>query len=81
MRKGPHMRVHCFLCKRPFEFGPPRSEGRRIDEWNVMVCYSCRTANWDGIPPLSYPHLIDHLRWRGIDIQLNRFGRISWPTP
>ena len=55
------MRVHCFLCKRPFEFGPLRAEGRGIHEWEIIVCQSCRIGNWDGIPPLSYPHLIEHL--------------------
>jgi hypothetical protein len=49
------------LCKRPFEFGQLRAEGRRIHEWEIMVCQSCRIGNWDGIPPLSYPHLIEHL--------------------
>jgi hypothetical protein len=74
------MQVQCFLCKKTFEFGPQRSEGRRIHDWGIMVCHSCRTANWDGIPPLSYPHLVDLLRTRGIEITLNRFGRISWPS-
>jgi len=75
------MRVHCFLCKRPFEFGPLRAEGRRIHEWEIMVCRSCRIGNWDGIPPLSYPHLIEHLRAKDLEIKLNRVGRLSWPSP
>jgi hypothetical protein len=37
-----HM-VKCFLCETPFQFGPRIYNGRRIPEWDMMVCRAAAT--------------------------------------
>ena len=70
----------CFLCKSAFQFGPHRYEGCRVPAWDIMICNICRSANWDGVVPGSFPHLIEHLEKRGIDYQLNDKGWFSIPS-
>jgi hypothetical protein len=69
----------CFLCKQSFQFGPHVYDGRRILEWDVMVCRTCYSGNWDGIVPETYPHLIPYLQARGVEVTLNAKGWIDWP--
>lgn len=69
----------CFLCKRVFQVGPHRYEGRRVPAWDIMICDICRSSNWDGVVPTVHPDLIDHLQARGIDYQLNRKGWLDIP--
>ncbi len=51
----------CFLCNQAFEFGPRVFGGRRIPEWDLMVCMSCHESNWDGIIPEARPTLVPYL--------------------
>jgi len=69
----------CFLCKRPFQFGPRIYNGRRIPQWDMMVCDRCYTGNWDGIVHEKHRDLIFHLKSRGMEMKLNAKGRIDWP--
>lgn len=69
----------CFLCRRPFQFGPGLYAGKPIKPWDIMVCDSCSRGNHDGIVPATYPHLIEHLKSRGIAIAINSKGWIDWP--
>lgn len=71
--------AECFLCQRPFPFGPRRYYGRPIEAWNIMVCDICYGANEGGIVPGTYPHLVAHLESRGVAITPNVRGWIDWP--
>lgn len=70
----------CFLCRQPFRFGPHEYRGRRIPPWDIMVCEICFQGNWDGIVPTTHPHLLEHLKVRGIKVGLNAKGWIDWPA-
>jgi len=70
----------CFLCKRPFQFGPHIYQGKPVKAWGgIMVCESCLEGNRDGIVPGTYPHLTEHLKARGTPIAFNTKGWIEWP--
>ena len=70
----------CFLCKRQVQVGPHRYEGRNVPAWNVFICDTCRSANWDGVVPGTYPHLIEHLKSHRIEIKLNAKGWLDIPN-
>jgi hypothetical protein len=74
-----HM-VTCFLCRSEFQFGPHRYAGKPIKAWDMMVCEGCLSANWDGIVPRTYPHLVAHLKARSIALTTNANGWIDWPS-
>jgi hypothetical protein len=69
----------CFLCQQPFRFGPQVYRGRRMPEWDVMVCSDCYDFSWDGIAPSVRPHLVSHLESKGVPVKLNKIGWIDWP--
>jgi len=71
--------IPCFLCGNHFQFGPHAYHGRRIPDWDIMVCNTCYNANWDGIVPNSYPRLMPYLESLGFNVQLNKKGWIDWP--
>jgi hypothetical protein len=74
------IKVECFLCRQSFHFGPHRYDGRRIPEWNTMVCDTCHKANWDGIGPDTHPHVEPYLRTLGIEVRRNAKGWIDFPA-
>ena len=39
----------CFLSQRDFQYGPHIYDGRRVPQWDIMVCKHCHAGNWDGI--------------------------------
>ena len=69
----------CFMCKRHVQVGPHRYEGRNVPAWGVFICDKCKSGNWDGIVPASYPHLIEHLKSKRIEIVLNAKGWLDIP--
>lgn len=71
--------TECFMCKRDVQAGPHRFEGRNVPAWGIFICHGCRDGNWDGIVPATYPHLIDHLKSKGIKIVLNASGWLDIP--
>jgi len=77
--QDPKFFEECFLCKRSFQFGPHRYAGRRIPQWNIMICEGCDNGNWDGIVPSRSPQLIAHLHTLGVEIRLNEKGWIDLP--
>lgn len=42
----------CDLCGRPYQHGPGRYEGNKWQRYDLMVCNTCHSANWDGIGPM-----------------------------
>lgn len=70
----------CFLCKTEFQTGPHIWEGRKIQAWDVMICDRCRSKNEEGILPDRFPHLIQHLKDKGIPVRLNVSGWINIPN-
>jgi hypothetical protein len=70
----------CFICKRPFKYGPHIYNGRRITKWDMMICSRCPERNWEGIVPEKHPDLIPYLKSRGIQMKLNARGWIDWPS-
>ena len=73
-----HM-FQCFLCKWQFQFGTRVYEGDRVRDWDVMVCYRCRRANYEGIVPAVYSRLIARLKRKGIKAETNARGWLRWP--
>jgi hypothetical protein len=70
----------CFLCNRPFKFGPHEYDGRHIGTWNVDICGRCLRGNYDGIEMQQHPRLTEHLRARGVPIKLNAAGLLDIPS-
>ena len=75
-------KVHydCFICRRLFQFGEHVYDGRHIAEWDVQICRTCLSANWDGIVPQTHPDLVRHLEEKGIEIKLNAKGWLDIPS-
>ena len=73
-----HM-IQCFLCEPQFQFGARVYEGGWVRDWDVMVCHRCRRANFEGIVPALYPHLIARLKRKGIKAETNARGWLRWP--
>jgi hypothetical protein len=71
---------NCFLCEGAFQFGPHVYKGQFIQQWDIMVCHGCYGGNHDGVVPGTWPHLMSHLKSKGIDIKLNARGWIVWPS-
>jgi hypothetical protein len=68
----PPIMYDCFLCRGSFQFGPHLYRGQPITPWGIMVCLTCFDGNHDGIVPATYPHLIAHLRDKGITPTIQR---------
>ena len=79
MASGPRVVLDCFLCGGQFKFGPQIFTGKPIKAWEINVCDACHSGSWDGLAPEKYPRLIQHLRRRGIPVNLNANGWIDWP--
>jgi len=71
----------CFLCTKPFQFGPQAYHGKHIRQWAIEVCSQCYAANHDGIVSEENPRLLEHLNTMGVKVQLNDKGYIDWPPP
>ncbi len=69
----------CFLCQRPYQQGPHIHNGRRVPAWDILLCNTCRSGNWDGIVLSAHPRLQKHLEERGIPIKLNDAGHLPIP--
>jgi hypothetical protein len=78
--EGEKTLVKCFLCRREVQFGPHVYNGKTIPPWDIFVCDTCYQANWDGIVPGTFPHLIAHLKSKSIEIRPNKRGWIDWPV-
>ena len=59
--------------------GPSRYEGRMVPAWGILICDGCRSSGSDGIAPSTYPHLVEYLKERGVDVTLNKKGWIDIP--
>lgn len=69
----------CFLCKKNCQVSHHIYEGRQVPAWGIFICDGCRSANWDGIVPSTYPHLIEYLKSRGVPVDLNEKGWLNIP--
>lgn len=67
----------CAICKRAFQFGPNRYEGRQVHDWGVLVCDRC--DQHDGFVPPLPERLEAYLRERGVAITHNAKGFIVIP--
>jgi hypothetical protein len=66
--------AECFLCGGQFQCSHARYDGCGIPEWDIGVCDICLESNWDGIMLERHPRLVEHLKAKGISIQLNAKG-------
>jgi hypothetical protein len=57
---------NCELCRVPYQHGPHIYEGRKWQRYNIMVCRTCDSSNWDGIAPLLESRFEALLREKGI---------------
>lgn len=69
----------CFLCERPYKYGPHRYDGRWLPTWGVGVCRNCLRSNWDGLVLQRHPRIVLHLNERGVELALNANGHLKWP--
>ena len=69
----------CFLCRRQFQFGPQTRAGMSVKAWDITVCNDCHSRQRGGIVPDLYPHLVEHLKTRGIAADYDDHGWIRWP--
>lgn len=56
----------CALCENQFQFGPHFYDGKYISRYQITVCMSCWTGNWDGWAPHLEERLIAHLQEKGL---------------
>lgn len=77
--EGDKILYDCFLCRRPFQFGPHVYKGKPIPEWEIEICDTCLRSNWDGLVPGAHPRLIEHFKAKGITPKLNASGWIVIP--
>ncbi len=75
----PKFMYDCFLCRKPFEFANGVYDGRSINPWGIRACRICTSSNWDGLVPDQHPRLIEHLKAKGIPIELNARGWLPIP--
>jgi hypothetical protein len=52
-----------------------------VKAWDIAVCGECYASQRGGIVPRVYPHLIEHLKGRGIEPEYDAHGWIRWPLP
>lgn len=76
---APKIMVECFLCRREFQFGPNRYEGRHVGEWGISVCSHCSRSPWDEVPPGYTQRVVEYLDAKGIPYKRNAQGWVSWP--
>jgi hypothetical protein len=69
----------CDLCGHKFPFSNGKYYGKKIANWDMMLCDICRKANWDGIVPETYPGFVRKLHALGIEVKLNDKGWIDIP--
>lgn len=69
----------CFLCDRPFQFGPSVYAGRHIPIWGVSLCDRCLRTNGDGVVIEGHPKLAQHLKDKRIPIVRNAKGWVDIP--
>ena len=69
----------CFLCNRPFQFGPHVYDGRPVRQWDILMCNRCLRGNWDGIVLEGHPKLQQHLAAKGLQVRLNASGWLDIP--
>jgi hypothetical protein len=77
--QGDKIFYDCFLCDRPFQFGPHVYDGRFVRQWEIEICDSCIRGNWDGIVIEGHPRLEAHLKAKGIPITRNARGWVDIP--
>jgi hypothetical protein len=72
----------CFLCQQGRRCGPHVYEGRNVPSWDVWICNTCRSGNWDGIVINSNhgQRLVEHLKSKGIKIEPNAKGHLPIPN-
>lgn len=69
----------CLLCRRQFQYGPHRYDGKPVHAWKGNVCNSCIACNQEGIVPGTYRAFEAHLKSHGVQVQYNEDGWIDWP--
>jgi hypothetical protein len=60
----------CFLCEKPFAFGPHTYEGRYVRPLGVHICDGCLLPNEDGLALDYEAKLLAHLSERGLPLPL-----------
>lgn len=56
----------CFCCRRSFQMGPGRYDGKFIPAYQILVCQNCYDGNWDGWAPVFEERILKHLNEESI---------------
>jgi len=51
----------CPICHIPFQFGAHRYDGKHLPRYDMTVCLTCYSANWDGWAPHFEQTIEEHL--------------------
>ena len=60
--------LNCPLCHTEFQFGPHRYDGKHIPRYDMTVCHTCYSANWDGWAPHLEKFIESHLASKKIPL-------------
>jgi hypothetical protein len=60
--------LNCDLCKREYQMGPHRYDGKRVPRYDITVCLVCYNSNWDGWNPRYEEFLLSNLTQKGLPI-------------
>ncbi len=64
------MVLDCGVCRRAFQFGPGRYDGKYIALYELTVCKTCWDGNWDGWSPEAEIVIQKHLEVKGLEVPL-----------
>jgi hypothetical protein len=72
---GEKFTLKCFLCSTEFQYSHGIYGGRHIREYDITVCNSCYSNNWDGWVGSNMERVIEHLKTKNLPIpKLNDKG-------
>ncbi len=72
--------IPCDLCRGEFQFGPHRYAGRKVVMWDIRICDTCDSMNWDGLDPHRHPELMRRLTEQGVPLRRLPGGFVEIPA-
>jgi hypothetical protein len=50
--------LQCEVCGADYQLGPHRYEGHKCSGYDIFVCHTCYSSNWDGWGPMHEPKIL-----------------------
>ncbi|MDF1720123.1 MAG: hypothetical protein P1U65_05590 [Minwuia sp.] len=70
----------CCICRKDFDFGFGRYDGRYIASWELFICHVCDGRFSGGIPVIRAKELLKQLGVAEVEPEINKKGHISIPS-